>query len=65
MNVTKARLLLAEAAKTFDGKDFMKLEFAAIVFTKAKQKNANQRDKWKLRKRLTVSPGATNENPSS
>lgn len=57
MNISRARELLVKAAKELSGSDTLKLEEAAMSFARVKQRNANRRDRWKVRKRLTISRG--------
>ena len=55
MNIARARELLIKAARELKGSDSVLLEEAAITFARVKQRNANRRDRWKVRKRLTIS----------
>ena len=55
MNIARARELLVRAARELSGSDSLVLEEAAMTFARVKQRNANRRDRWKVRKRLTIS----------
>lgn len=57
MNISRARELLLKAARELKGSDSLSLEEAAMTFARVKQRNANRRDRWKVRKRLTISRG--------
>jgi hypothetical protein len=72
MNIAKARANLLDAARGLQGNESALLEEAAMTFARVKQRNANRRDRWKVRKRLMVSRGepdvgksADDRNPAS
>jgi hypothetical protein len=55
MSVKEARERLYQRAEQFkraDSTTHVPLEEASVEFGRAKQKNANSRDKWKLKKRM-------------
>jgi len=55
MNIARARELLLKAARELKSSDSLNLEEAAMTFARVKQRNANRRDRWKVRKRLMIS----------
>lgn len=61
MNISRARELLLKAARGLQGDDSLNLEEAAMTFARVKQRNANRRDRWKVRKRLMSSREGSNE----
>ena len=61
MNIARARELLIRAAKELKGSDSVTLEEAAMTFARVKQRNANRRDRWKVRKRLMISRGESGD----
>lgn len=61
MNIARARELLVKAARELGtGADTRALEDAALDFAHVKRRNANRRDRWKVRKRLMISRGEGN-----